>query len=180
MAKDKKHDQPNETASNPLSKPFSRRNFLTGTSAVGLVAAASPFAASRVAKAATPDGTPEQIHLTWGKDPARVVVVSWASAAQAINPRVHLGHDAHFGRTIPAVQKTYTDGLNGQTVFTYHAHLEDLSPDSLHHYSITADNDSNAATPFTATFRTAPCGRAPFRWTSFGDLATPVTAWVLS
>ena len=182
MAKDNKSDEPNDTVSNPLTKPFSRRNFITGTGAAGLAAAAAPFAASRPATAApaTPDGTPEQIHLTWGKDPARSVVVSWASAAQATNPRVHLGHDQHFGRTIHAVQKTYTDGLNGQTVFTYHAHLEDLSPDSLHHYSVTADNDSNAAAPFAATFRTAPCGRAPFRFTSFGDLATPVTAWVLS
>ncbi len=182
MAKDQKTDRPDDTVSNPLSKPFSRRNFLTGTSAAGLAAAASPFAASQAANAAptTPDGTPEQIHLTWGKDPARSVVVSWASAAQATNPRVHLGHDKHFGRTIPGVQKTYTDGLNGQTVFTYHAQLEDLSADSLHHYSVTADNDSNAAAPFAATFRTAPCGRAPFRFTSFGDLATPVTAWVLS
>jgi hypothetical protein len=182
MAKDHKTEGPNDTVSNPLTKPFSRRNFLTGTSAAGLAAATSPFAANRAANAApaTPDGTPEQIHLTWGKDPARSVVVSWASAAQATNPRLHLGHDKHFGGTIPAVQKTYTDGLNGQTVFTYHAHLEDLSPDSLHHYSVTADNDSNATQPFAATFRTAPCGRAPFRFTSFGDLATPVTAWVLS
>ena len=182
MAKDHKTDEPKDSVSNPLIKPFSRRNFITGTSAAGLAAAAAPFAASRIAKAApaTPDGTPEQIHLTWGKDPARSVVVSWASAAQAINARVHLGHDRHFGPTIHAVQKTYTDGLNGQTVFTYHAQLEDLSPDSLHHYSVTADNDSNAAQPFAATFRTAPCGRAPFRFTSFGDLATPVTAWVLS
>ncbi len=179
---DQKSDQLNDAGSNPLSKPFSRRNFLTGTSAAGLAAAAAPFGASRDAKAApaTPDGTPEQIHLTWGKDPARSVVVSWASAAQAINPRIHLGHDQHFGRTIHGVQKTYTDGLNGQTVFTYHAHLEDLEPDTLHHYSITADNDSNAAAPFAASFRTAPCGRARFRFTSFGDLATPVTAWVLS
>ena len=76
MAKDHKNDR----VSNPLIKPFSRRNFITGTSAAGLAAAASPFAASRAAKAAaaTPDGTPEQIHLTWGKDPARSVVVSWA------------------------------------------------------------------------------------------------------
>ena len=29
-------------------------------------------------------------------------------------------------------------------------------------------------------FRTAPAGRPPFRFTSFGDLATPNTAWVLS
>jgi 3',5'-cyclic AMP phosphodiesterase CpdA len=65
-------------------------------------------------------------------------------------------------------------------VFTYHARIDGLTPDSLHQYSVTADNDSNAAQPFTATFRTAPCGRAPFRFTSFGDLATPVTSWVLS
>ena len=45
---------------------------------------------------------------------------------------------------------------------------------------MTADNDANAADPFSATFRTAPEGRAPFRFTSFGDLATPNTQWVLS
>ena len=41
---------------------------------------------------------------------------------------------------------------------------------------MTADNDSDAADPFSSTFRTAPAGRAPFRFTSFGDLATPNTA----
>jgi 3',5'-cyclic AMP phosphodiesterase CpdA len=45
---------------------------------------------------------------------------------------------------------------------------------------VTADNSSQAAKPFTATFRTAPRGRAPFRWTSYGDLATPNTGWALS
>jgi hypothetical protein len=45
---------------------------------------------------------------------------------------------------------------------------------------VTADNDSNAAQPFAATFATAPRGRAPFRFTSYGDLATPNGAWVLS
>lgn len=43
---------------------------------------------------------------------------------------------------------------------------------------VTADNDGNAADPFTATFRTAPHGRTAFRFTL--DLATPNTAWVLS
>jgi hypothetical protein len=160
--------------------PVSRRRFLVGAGAAGLAAGAVPLTASSRAQAATPDGTPEQIHLTWGEDPTRSVVVSWASAAQAIHPRVHLGNDPRFGRTIPAVQRTYTDGLNGQTVFAYHAHIDDLDPDSSHHYTVTADNDTNAAQPFAATFRTAPRGRAPFRWTSFGDLATPNTAWVLS
>jgi hypothetical protein len=184
MAKhDDKNDQSDNSSPGPLSTPVSRRRFLTGAGTAGLAAAASPLAMSGAAKAATPatpDGTPEQIHLTWGKDPTRSVVVSWASAAQAINPRVHLADPGRFGRTVPAVQRTYTDGLNGQTVFTYHAFLDELPPDSVHQYSVTADNDSNAAQPFTASFRTAPRGRKPFRWTSFGDLATPVTAWVLS
>jgi alkaline phosphatase D len=182
MANDRNDDTVEKDVST-LSTPVSRRRFLTGAGAAGLAAASAPLAMSRTANAATPttpDGTPEQIHLTWGEDPTCSVVVSWASAAQAVNPRVHLGGDPKFGRTIHAVQRTYTDGLNGQTVFTYHARIDDLSPDSLHQYSVTSDNDSNAAQPFTATFRTAPCGRTPFRWTSFGDLATPNTAWVLS
>jgi hypothetical protein len=167
---------------NDHEKNVSRRGFLTGAGAA-VAAAAGPLGASRTAQAqtaATPDGTPEQIHLTWGDDTASSVVVSWASAAQAVNPRVHLGQHQNPHRTVPAVQRTYTDGLNGQTVFTYHARLDNLSPDSAHQYSITADNDSNAAQPFTASFHTAPRGHAPFRFTSFGDLATPVTSWVLS
>ena len=40
-------------------------------------------------------GTPEQVHLTWGDDPATGVVVSWASPGQAANPRVQV--DGHAG-----------------------------------------------------------------------------------
>jgi hypothetical protein len=179
MANDKNRPQ-DKNAATIFSTPVSRRRFITGAGAAGIAVAASPFSVERDAKASTPDGTPEQIHLTWGEDPTRSVVVSWASAAQSINPRVHVGADLNFGRTIHAVQRTYSDGLNGETVFTYHARLEDLEPDAVHHYVVTADNDSNAAQPFSATFRTAPRGRARFRFTSFGDLATPVTSWVLS
>ena len=177
---DDQHRATNVGSGNPLKVPVSRRRFLTGAGAASLAVAGSPLAGGGRAAAATPDGTPEQIHLTWGEDPTRCVVVSWASAVQAVNPRVHLGSDHRFGHRVPAVQRTYTDGLNGQTVFTYHARLDDLSPDSLVHYAVTADNDSNAAQPFAASFRTAPCGRARFRWTSFGDIATPNTSWVLS
>jgi hypothetical protein len=179
MANDPWKGDDKDSRGDLLSTPVTRRRFLTG-GAAGVVAATTQLGSTRSAQAATPDGTPEQIHLTWGEDPSRSVVVSWASAAQAVNPRVLLGPAPASGRVIPAVQRTYTDGLNGETIFTYHARLEDLSPDSLHHYAITADNDSNAAQPFAATFRTAPRGRAAFRWTSFGDLATPVTSWVLS
>jgi hypothetical protein len=93
---------------------------------------------------------------------------------------VLFGKTTALGSTAHAVQRTYTDGLNGQTVFTYHAELKDLKPGTKYFYSITADNDSRKMQPFSANFQTAPAGRAAFRFTSYGDLATPVTAWVLS
>ena len=168
----------NRKLRNP-SATLSRRGFLERAAITGAAAASSPLIAGP-AKAATPDGTPEQIHLTWGDAECESVVVSWASAAQAINPRVLFGHGRGLERTAHAVQRTYTDGLNGQTVFTYHAKLHGLERDSVFEYAVTADNDSNRASPFRASFRTAPRRRSSFRWTSFGDLATPVTKWVLS
>jgi len=161
----------------PRAAPISRRDFVK---AVGGAAAASSFApSSRQAEAAS-DGTPEQIHLTWGDDPSRTVFISWASPGQAANPRVTLWRTSGAQSVIHAVQRTYTDGMNGQTVFTYHSKLHDLESDSTYRYSVTADNDNKRKTPFAASFRTAPRGRRAFRWTSFGDLATPVTSWSMS
>jgi hypothetical protein len=120
-------------------------------------------------------GTPEQIHLTWGENPATSVVVSWASPGPAARPRVGIGQ-----RVIEAAPRQYTDGLSGETIRTYHARVGGLRPGAAYAYLVTADNDGNAADPFSAVFRTAPNGPAPFRFTSFGDLAAPDTAWVLS
>jgi hypothetical protein len=164
-----------------------RRQVLAGAGGTGLLAAAGPVAvlgsarppARRVPGGGAADGTPEQIHLTWGADPATSVTVSWASPGEATGPRVLLTRGGGFGRTIPAVQRTYTDGINGEAVWTYHAEISGLAPDTGYSYTVTADNDSSAQ-PFAATFTTAPLGRAPFRFTSFGDLATPNTQWVLS
>jgi hypothetical protein len=160
----------------------SRRGFLKLAGASGLATAAGGLAsASRATAAAvSPDGKPEQIHLTWGKEPSAEVVISWASLAPAVNPRVRFGRAGETRMTVHGVQRTYTDGLNGEIVCTYHARLHGLKPAVSYEYEVTADNDSNAAHPFTASFQTAPHGRAPFRWTSYGDLATPNTGWVLS
>jgi hypothetical protein len=179
MANERRNGDPNKSTEDSSTDGVSRRGFLV-SGVASIAAAAMPLTASKAVKAAVPDGTPEQIHLTWGEDPTRSVVVSWASAAPATNPHVTFGDNPSHGRVAHAVQRTYTDGLNGETVFTYHARLDGLRPDSVVHYSVTADNDSNRAAPFSATFRTAPRGRAAFRWTSYGDLATPVTSWVLS
>jgi hypothetical protein len=161
--------------------PMSRRQVLAAAGGTGLLAAtAAPAkAATRTRKARAgangEAGTPEQIHLTWGDNPATSVVVSWASPGPATRPRVRLGQ-----RVIPAEPRQYTDGLNGETVWTYHARVGGLRPGATYAYVVTADNDGDASDPFSATFRTAPEGRKPFRFTSFGDLATPNTAWVLS
>ncbi len=157
----------------------SRREFFRAAGVTGVAAAAAPLTRASATHAAAADGTPEQIHLTWGADPSRTVVVSWASPAQAMNPRVTLEHPGGPARLLHAIQRTYTDGLNGQTVFTYHATLDGLAPQTSYRYSVTADNDG-LPQPFTAMFETAPRGRRPFRWTSYGDLATPVTTWALS
>jgi hypothetical protein len=120
-------------------------------------------------------GTPEQVHLTWSESPTTGVVVSWVSPGPAVRPRVRIGQ-----RVIAAKSRPYTDGINGETVWTYHARVGGLRPGATYAYLVTADNDSNAADPFSAIFRTAPHGRAPFRFTSFGDLATPNADWLLS
>jgi hypothetical protein len=116
-----------DSAEEAQSVAISRRDFFKGAGVTGLAAATSPVAfSSQSSAAASPDGTPEQIHLTWGSDPTRTVFASWASPAQAVNPRVILQRPDGKPSVIHALQRTYTDGLNGQTVFTYHAQLEGL------------------------------------------------------
>ena len=145
-----------------------------GTGLLAATASATRAAArTRKARAAGGDGTPEQIHLTWGENPATSVVVSWASPEPATRPRVRIGQ-----RVIPGQPRQYSDGINGETVWTYHSRVDGLRPGATYAYMVTADNDSNAADPFTATFRTAPHGRTAFRFTL--DLATPSTASLLS
>jgi 3',5'-cyclic AMP phosphodiesterase CpdA len=160
---------------------LSRREFLKGAGLTGLTAAGAPIRAlADNSTAISADGTPEQVHLTFGDDPSNTVVVSWASHAQALNPRVILERGSSAQAVIHAVQRTYTDGLNGQTVFAYHATLQNLQSDSTVRYKVTADNDRNHHAPFSASFKMAPRGRAAFRWTSYGDLSTPNAAWKIS
>jgi hypothetical protein len=156
---------------------ISRRDFLKGA---GVAVAAPAGVLAETPQTPPADGTPEQIHLTFGDDPSSTVFVSWASPAQAIHPRVVLHRPGAGTTVVHAVPRVYIDGMNGQTVFTYHAKLDGLDAHASYHYSVTADNDSHRRTPFAATFRTAPRGRTAFRWTSYGDLATPMTSWTMS
>jgi hypothetical protein len=143
----------------------------------GLLAAtaAGPARGAARGRPEAEDGTPEQIHLTWGDDPTRAVVVSWASPGQAVRPRVRIGQ-----RVIIAAERAHTDTLSGAVTWTYHARVGGLRPGATYGYAVTADNDTNGADPFSATFTTAPEGRSTFRFTSFGDLGTPNPAWASS
>ena len=148
---------------------MSRRQLLAaGTTGLIATAAVPPVAGASRRRAGAADGTPEQIHLTWGDDPTRSVVVSWASPGRAVAPRVRIGQ-----RVIPGVERGYADPQGGEVGWTYHALVDGLRPGATYGYAVTADNDRNAADPFSATFRTAPEGRAAFRFTSFGDLTAP-------
>jgi 3',5'-cyclic AMP phosphodiesterase CpdA len=143
-----------------------------GTTGLITATTAGPARGGARGRQGAGDGTPEQIHLTWGEDPARAVVVSWVSAGRADRPRVRIGQ-----RVIAATERPCADRRSGTVTWTYHARVDGLRPGATYGYAVTADNDRAAADPFSATFTTAPEGRAAFRFTSFGDLATsPVLA----
>ena len=152
------------------AEPALSRRQLLAAGTTGLIGAAAvpPAAGAGRRRPGAAAGTPEQVHLTWGDDPARSVVVSWASPGRAVEPRVRIGQ-----RVIPAVERGYADPRGGEVAWTYHAPVDGLRPGATYGYAVTADNDRNAADPFSATFRTAPEGRAAFRFTSFGDLTAP-------
>jgi len=66
-------------------------------------------------------------------------------------------------------ETSYTDAKSNQTVYAYHARLRRLQPASAYLYAALHDG----ADPEFGTFRTAPRGRKPFTFTSFGDQGTP-------
>jgi hypothetical protein len=79
---------------------LSRRSLGAG----GLILAAPQLWLQSDASSTTP---PEQIHLQFGEDASRQVVVSWATATNVSEPRLRLGtpHDG-FGRTVKVETRT--------------------------------------------------------------------------
>ena len=135
---------------------------------------------------------PEQLWLTWGANPATEVTVTWFAPGSVPQPAPTLAYSrfpitaANPGRIIqvPAPQPldvtqgyprascvSFTDGLSAQTTYAYHVQLRGLAPGTRYYYLIS----DGAPMPRTAgaSFETAPAGRARFRFSSYGDLATP-------
>ncbi|MFC0436067.1 metallophosphoesterase family protein [Kutzneria buriramensis] len=166
--------------SDTTKRTVSRRGAL---GLLGATAAAAPLIGSTAAEAATPafvpsvgnGATPVQgLHLQFGADPARQMVVSWITEGSVRKPRVVYGTlEGGFGGCVDADTKTYVDGTSGRTVHIHHAELNRLRPNTQYMYAAQHDG----ATPDAGTFRTAPSGRMPFTFTSFGDQSAPQVTW---
>ena len=110
------------------------------------------------------------LHLQFGRDASTEVVVSWHTTDPVSNPRVMAGTStAGLGRTVPAETRTYRDAKSKTEVRVHHAKLDNLAPDTDYVYAAVHDGTD----PELGTVRTAPSGRSPLRFTSFGDQATP-------
>jgi 3',5'-cyclic AMP phosphodiesterase CpdA len=110
------------------------------------------------------------LHLQFGKNAATEVVVSWATTDAVSNPRVMLGTStSDFGHVVPAQTRTYRDAQSKTEIRVNHAVLSNLTPDTDHVYAAVHDG----TTAELGTVRTAPSGRSPLRFTSFGDQGTP-------
>ena len=110
------------------------------------------------------------LHLQFGSDASSELVVSWHTAAAVTNPRVMLGTpEGGFGHTAAADTVTYRDAASHTEIRVHHTRLTGLAPDTDYVYAAVHDG----AGPELGTVRTAPRGRAPLRFTSFGDQSTP-------
>ncbi|MFD8755886.1 purple acid phosphatase family protein [Kitasatospora sp. NPDC059577] len=163
----------------------SRRGLLAGASGLGLggavslsglaaapAAAADPAASPLLWQRPGRSGAPRVggLHLQFGPDASREVVVSWHTTRSVANPRVMYGtSNGGFGRTVQAATRTYRDAASGTEVQAHHARITGLHPDTDYVYAAVHDG----TTPELGTVRTAPRGRAAFTFTSFGDQGTP-------
>ena len=115
------------------------------------------------------------LHLTFGADPSREMFVSWSSVSPISKARVRYGTpDGGFGHEARAETRTYIDAASSREVYVHHAHLTNLHPDTTYIYAALGDG----VLPDAGTFRTAPTGRVPFTFTSFGDQSVPTVAWL--
>jgi phosphodiesterase/alkaline phosphatase D-like protein len=169
------------THDNDFRLELSRRRLLAAAGIGGVIGGAASLigtagaATTAVSSQSSNPGTPPVagLHLQFGVDASSEIVVSWHTLLPVGNPRAVLGQlDGKLEQTVEAKATSYTDARSGQIVYAYHATLEGLRADLNYLYAAMHDG----AEPEFSTFRTAPRGRAPFTFTSFGDQGTPALA----
>jgi 3',5'-cyclic AMP phosphodiesterase CpdA len=155
---------------------LSRRKLLAAagvTAAAASLRGTAPAAAATAAPAASdpaPAPPVHGLHLQFGSDAAAEMVVSWHTLHAVGHPRVLIGRvSGKLEQTAAAREVSYTDAKSKRIVYAYHAAVRGLEPNSTYLYAALHDG----AVPQFGTFRTAPRGRAPLSFTSFGDQGTP-------
>lgn len=161
-----------------LDMEVSRRRLLAAAGLAPGLLVSSGIAATPASRAALPGVLPGQsgapvvsgLHLQFGADAASEITVSWHTLRPVVGPRVLLGRlDGRLEQTAEAAPSEYVDGKSGRAVNAYHAKFGGLEPGTIYMYAAVHEG----ADPEFGTFRTAPRGRAPFTFTSFGDQGTP-------
>jgi 3',5'-cyclic AMP phosphodiesterase CpdA len=102
------------------------------------------------------------------------MTVSWSTAVSVADPRVRYGTpDGGFGDEVGAETVTYIDAESKIECFVHHARITGLRPGTTYVYAAVAEG----VLPEAGSFETAPAGRAPFTFTSFGDQGVPGSVW---
>ena len=142
-----------------VHRPFvSRREFLRRSVLAGAAAATSPWFWRQPAYAA--DVPVSQLHLTFGRDAAREMTVSWATPGPVTNPFVEVG-----GHRVAAATAQYA----GYPGWFHHARLDRLLPSTRYAYRV---GHADAVRTGPLAFTTGPGAREPFTFTAFGDQGT--------
>ncbi len=178
---------------------------VSAVAALGGTAVRAPRAFAATAPSGPPTTTlplptttePEQLLLTWGNKPASEVTVSWSAPGTVAQPAPALRFstqpitESNPGWLVKlpdprpldvtraygeATAISFTDGLNGQTTYFYHVQLKGLKAGTRYYYEVS--DGAPAPVDGRRLVRDRAAGRAKFRFSSYGDLATP--SWDLN
>jgi len=149
-----------------MSSVVSRRALLKGAVAAGGATVAGPVLWTQPGVAAI---APSGLHLTYGADPAREMVVSWSTPESVRNPRLLLGDaTGQYGQAV-AVESVSSPGLG---TVQHHARLTGLAPGRSYFYRATHDGGASAEFDFSTAAPLTSKGGSPVRFTAFGDQGT--------
>lgn len=143
-----------------------RRAFLRGAVVLGTAVAAGPVLWRQPGYAAAP---PSGVHLTYGADPRREMVVSWSTPASVGNPRLLLGTERGSLTEVITVESKAAPGVD---TVQHHARLTNLDPGDNYFYRAAHDGGGSAEFSFSTARNSRGAGARPVRFTAFGDQGT--------
>lgn len=143
-----------------------RRSLLRGAVALGGAVTVGPVLWQQPGHASV---SPGGIHLTYGADPLREMVVSWSTPGSVTDPRLLLGDTSGRLTEVVAVESKASPGV---ATVQHHARPAGLDPGTTYFYRAAHNGGNSEEFTFTtANTPTAGDGRT-VRFTAFGDQGT--------